>query len=346
VSAEAFVIEMPLRESYRAAGHQLAHRTGVIVQVTADELSGWGEFVEIPGYSRETVETALATLLGTPVTHSNPMAVAARRTAELDLEAKGRGVSLTELLGGTPGRVPSGAVVARFGDLVGTVEEASRRVGDGYRKIKIKIGPGFDLEPLGEFRSRFPDVALAADANGTYEPGAVPAAIDEIGLLYLEQPHSPHRGWQASAELREQLSTPICLDESITGLPTLRSAIAARACDVVNVKPARLAGLRQAVEMHNLAVSSGLSLVVGGLLETGIGRAASLAVSRLPGFTIPADLSASDRYWNRDLTLPAWALDDGYLEVSNQSGIGIDVDIPYLESVTVSRHALPAGTGH
>ncbi|MDH3539301.1 MAG: o-succinylbenzoate synthase [Acidimicrobiia bacterium] len=344
--AEAFIIEMPLRSGYRAAGHQLRSRRGIIVQVAADGLSGWGEFVEIPGYSTETVETALSTLLEAPVTHSNPMAVAARRTAELDLEAKVRGISLTALLGGTPGRVPSGAVVARFGDPAGTLAEASERVADGYRKIKIKVGPGFDVEPLGELRARFPEVSIAADANGAYAPGAVPAAIDEIGLRYLEQPYPPPTDWRAFTELRDRLSTPICLDESITGLPTLRSAIASRACDVVTVKPARLGGLRQAVAAHDLAVRAGLSTVIGGLLETGIGRAASLALGRLPGFTIPADLSASDRYWERDLTVPPWALDDGHLAVSDRPGIGVDIDLPYLETVTVSRHSLPSGTEH
>jgi O-succinylbenzoate synthase len=274
------------------------------------------------------------------------MAVAARRTAELDLEAKTSGISLAGLLGATPGSVPSGAVVAHFGDLEGTLEEASRRVADGYRKVKIKVGPGFDIEPLRELRRRFPEAMLAADANGTYEPGAVPAAIDEIGLRYLEQPYSPHTDWRAFAELRTALSAPICLDESITGLPTLRSAIATGACDVVNVKPARLTGLRQAVEVHDLAMAAGLDLVVGGLLETGIGRAAALALARLPGFTIPADLSASDRYWERDLTLPSWILDAGHLTVPERPGIGVDVDLRYLESVMVGRHSLPPGKGH
>jgi O-succinylbenzoate synthase len=346
VHAEAFVINIPLRAGYRTAGHQLTHRSGIVVRVAADDLSGWGEFVEIPGYSKETVETALATLQGAPVTHSNPMAVAARRAAELDLEAKVRGVSLTELLGGTPGPVSSGAVVARFGDLDGTLAEASRRVEEGYRKVKIKVGPGFDFEPLRELRAWFPEMSIVADANGTYEPGAVPPAIDEIGLLYFEQPYPPHVHWRAFAELRAGLSTPICLDESITGLPTLRSAIGAGACDVVNVKPARLAGLHQATEVHDLALSAGLRMFVGGLLETGIGRAAALALSRLPGFTLPADLSASDRYWERDLTLPPWVLADGQLAVPDRPGIGVDVDIPYLESVTVARHSLPPSRGH
>ncbi|RZV42270.1 MAG: o-succinylbenzoate synthase [Acidimicrobiia bacterium] len=341
MEADAFVIDIPLRSGYEAAGHGLSRRRGVIVALSDAGLTGWGEFVELPGYSPETTETALASLAGSPVTHSNPMAVSARRTAELDLEAKTRGVSLAALLGASPGPVAAGAVVARFGDVAATLSEAAERVAEGYRKLKIKIGPGFDLEPLAELRNRYPDLALAADANGAYRPGEVPSGLDEVDLLYLEQPYRPETGWEAFARLRTNLSTPICLDESITTLPTLRSAIAAAACDAVNVKPARLVGLRAAVEIHDLAVDAGLGLVVGGLLETGIGRAASAALARLPGFTFPADLSASGRYWDRDLTTPEWELVDGTLEVMDRPGIGVEVDADYLDEIAESRHSLP-----
>ncbi len=340
MQSEAFVIRVPLVSGYRSAGHTVTSRRGVIVAVTGDGATGWGEFVEIPAYSAETVETALAALSGAPVTHSNPMAIAARRTAELDLEAKTRGIPLTELLGGSPGPVPAGAVVARFGDLAATLDESEARLEDGYRKLKIKVGPGFDVEPLRELRVRHPDVALAADANGAYEPGTVPPEIDELDVLYLEQPYPPQADWRSFSQLRTRLSTPICLDESITGPPTLRSAIAAKACDIVNLKPARLAGLRPAGEMHDLAVEAGLGLVAGGLLETGVGRAAVAAFARLPGFTFPADLSASDRYWERDLIDPPWTLTEGHLTVSDGAGIGVEVDTDFLEEVTVSHHSL------
>jgi O-succinylbenzoate synthase len=332
VNSEAFVIEMPLKAGYAAAGHRLSTRSGIIVRVAADGLAGWGEFVEIPGYSRETVETALARLSGAPVTHSNPMAIAALRTAELDLEAKQRGVPLTELLGG--------AVVARFGDLAGTLEEAAGRLADGYRKIKIKIGPGFDVEVLTALRNEHPGIPLAADANGSYQPGAVPPAIDDAGLLYLEQPYPPETPWDAFARLRAGLATPICLDESITGPPTLRAAIAGGACDIINLKPARFTGLRPARELYDMAVAAGLGLVAGGLLETGVGRAATAALARLPGFIFPADLSASDRYWERDLIDPPWTLTDGNLTVSDGAGIGVEVDTAFLEEVTVSHLSL------
>jgi len=339
VNSEAFVIEMPLKAGYAAAGHRLSTRSGIIVRVAADGLAGWGEFVEIPGYSRETVETALASLSGAPVTHSNPMAIAALRTAELDLEAKQRDVPLTELLGGEPGPVASGAVVARFGDLAGTLEEAAGRMADGYRKIKVKIGPGFDVEVLVALRNEHPDIPLAADANGSYQPGEVPPGIDDAGLLYLEQPYAPETPWDAFASLRADLVTPICLDESITGPPTLRAAIAGGACDIVNLKPARFTGLQPARELHDMAVAAGLGLVAGGLLETGIGRAATAALARLPGFSFPADLSASDRYWERDLIDPPWTLIDGQLAVLDNAGIGVEVDTAFLQEVTVSHHS-------
>jgi len=342
VNSKAFVIEMPLRQPHAAAGHMVDSRRGVIVNVSDGSSNGWGEFAELPGYSTETIETALAALAGDPVTHSNPMAIAAKRTAELDLEAKQRGIPLTELLGGTPGAVEAGAVVARFGDLAATIDEAGRRLGEGYRKIKIKIGPGFDIEPLSELRSQFPESTLAADANGAYQPDQVPPQMDELELLYLEQPFPATAPWDSFAGLRRSLSTPICLDESITGPPALRAAIASAACDVVNLKPARLAGLAQAVEMHNLASSAGLGLVAGGLLETGIGRAAVAAFARLPGFTFPSDLAASSRYWDQDLTIPEWHLDAGSLGVSEQPGIGVSVDTARLAEVTISEHSLPS----
>lgn len=339
--AEAFVVEIPLLARYQAAAHTLTHRRGIIVEVSHGGLSGWGEFVELPGYSRETTETALASLTGAPVTHSNPMALSARSTAELDLQAKQRGLPLTGVLGGTAGAVASGAVVAHFGDVAGTIAEGEERIREGYRKLKVKIGPGFDIEPLTELRSRHPGALICADANGSYTPAAVPSALDEMGLLYLEQPFAPKTEWSAFARLRSDFSTPICLDESVTGLPTLRAAIAAAACDVVNIKPARLGGLGKAVELHDLAESAGIGLVVGGLLETGIGRAAALAVARLPGFSFPADLSASNRYWERDLTIPAWELTDGNLTVPEAPGIGVDIDLDVLDDVTLSRHSLP-----
>lgn len=344
VEATALVIEIPLRGEYRAGGHGVVRRRGVIVRASDGTHSGWGEFVELPGYSPETVETALANLNGTPLTHSNPMAVAALRTAKLDLEAKQRDMPLATLLGGEPGPVVAGAVVGRLGDLPGTLAEAKQRISEGYRKIKLKIGPGFDIAPLTALRADHPELALAADANGGYEPDGVPSQLADLGLLYLEQPFPALTRWEESAELRARQGIPISLDESITGPPTLRSAVAAGACDIVNLKAARVAGLRAAKDLHDLACESGISLVAGGLLETGIGRAAALALARLPGFTFPADLSASDRYWDQDLVNPPFSLQNGNLTVSPKPGLGVEVDEDRLAAVTLSQHSLPTRT--
>lgn len=340
----AHVIEMPLRTSHRAAGHEISVRRGIIVEATDGEHTGWGEFGELPGYAPETLETALAALSGSPITHSNPMAVAAARCAELDLEAHRRLTPLVGLLGGTPGPVTAGAVVGRHGDVAATLAEAALRIGEGYRKLKVKIGPGFDVEPLAALRDLHPSTGLAVDANGAYEPGTVPPDLAALDLLYLEQPYAPWVEWKAFAELRSSLAVPICLDESITGLPTLRSAIAAAACDVINLKAAPLAGLRTAVELHDLARDAGLGLVAGGLLETGVGRAAALALARLPGFTYPADLGASNRYWERDIIEPGFRLENGVLAVPNRPGLGITVDRDALEAHTVSQHSFPTRT--
>lgn len=339
---DAFVIDMPLRHPYTASGHAVSTRRGIIVRLTDGEFAGWGEFVELPGYTHETVDTALAVLSDEPVTHSNPAAVASLRTAQLDLEAKRTGVPLATLLGGKPGPVSAGAAVAHLGDEEATVRAVAERVAEGYEKIKVKVGPGFDVAPLQAVREEHPSLPLAADANGAYQPGQVPVELDGIGLLYLEQPYPPTTPWSEFAALRTRLTTPIGLDESITGPPTLRSAIAAAACDVVVLKAARVAGLRTAAAMHDLAMSAGLDLVAGGMLETGIGRGAAAALACLPGFTITADLSASDRYWEHDLTEP-WELVDGALIVGDQPGIGVEVDQARLRSVTVAHHQLSGG---
>jgi O-succinylbenzoate synthase len=341
MQARAFVIEMPFLGDYETGSHAVSSRRGIIVSIADGTHTGWGEFVELPGYSLETTETALAALEMDPLTHSNPMAVAARRTAELDLRAKQESKTLTALLGAEPGPVAAGAVIGRFGDLLGTLAEAQRRIAEGYQKLKIKIGPGFDVVPALAIRSELPGVLIAADANGSYAVGEVPAELDEAELAYLEQPYAPSTDWKSCARLRSQLSTPICLDESITGPATLRSAIAAGACDLANLKAARHAGPAQAVELHHIAQSAGIGLVAGGLLETGIGRAAALALARLPGFTMPADLSASRRYWDRDLVTPPWELTNGTLVVPDAPGIGVTVDESALEAVTVASHLLP-----
>lgn len=340
MEGEAYVVELPLRTPYTAAGHQLTTRRGIIVRVSASDHTGWGEFAEIPGYSRETVDTALAALTGEPVTHINPMAVAARRTAELDVEARRQSQPLTSLLGGTPGPVAAGAVIARFGDLDGTVAEAEARVADGYGSLKVKIGPGFDIEPLRALRDRFPEVTIAADANGAYGLDELPPGLDDLDLRYLEQPLDARTGWRELASLRTRLTTPICLDESITGPPGLRAAVSAGACDFVTIKPARVAGLPTAAGMLEYAREAGIGVIAGGLLESGIGRAAALAFARLPGVVNPADLSGSERYWHRDLTEPAWELSGGSLHVPDRPGIGVEVDLDYLDSVTTSRHRL------
>lgn len=331
---------MPLRSEYDASGHAVSLRRGIILSVMDGDLTGWGEFVELPGYSRETTDTAIAALRKDPLIHSNPMALAARRSAELDLQAKQAATPLTSLLGAGPGPVEAGAVVARVGDVDGLIAEAQNRVAEGYRKLKIKVEPGFDIVPVRALRESFPAVAVAADANGSYSSGEVPRELDDFGLLYLEQPYPARTDWRELAALRGSMETPIGLDEAITGPPTLRSAIATSACDLVTLKPARYAGLEQAIELHDLAQESGLGLVAGGLLETGIGRAAALAFARLPGFTMPADLSASDRYWERDLVEPPWTLDDGRLIVTDQPGIGVEVDRSFLSDVTVATYAL------
>jgi O-succinylbenzoate synthase len=333
MEAIAHIVEIPFRGEYKTATQADRMRRSLLLEVKADGLSGWGEFPELPGYSPETVETALAAFKGRPVTHSNPLAIAAARMAWADLAARQQGRPLTEHLGATPGSVEVGAVVARLRDTHATVEATSWAIAAGFKKVKVKIAPGFDAEPLAAVRSTYPHVAMAADANGSYPGDADLRFLDGFDLAYLEQPLAPSAPWEASARLRAALQTRICLDEAITGPATARSAIAAGACDLMNLKPARLAGFETARVVHDLAAAGGVGLVAGGLLETAVGRSHALAFARLPGFTEASDLAPPSAYLETDLV--ALSHKEGVVVTPSAPGIGFDPDPETLDRYTI-----------
>lgn len=244
-------------------------------------------------------------------------------------------------------RVPSGVVVGMpargsdgtgddFGPLLRRIEV---RLQEGYRRIKLKIEPGRDEAVLRAVREAFGSVDLSVDANGAYGPGDGEALsrLDKFGLSYIEQP-LPAPDIIEHAALQRRLQTPLCLDESIGGMLQARQGLDLGSCRVVNVKASRMGGLTEAVAVHNLCVQAGIPVLCGGLLESGIGRAHNVALASLPGFCLPGDLSASSRYWRKDLVEPAFQLDeDGYIPVPSAPGLGVDVDEDFLEHVTVRR---------
>ncbi len=219
--------------------------------------------------------------------------------------------------------VDVGVSVGIAGSVGALLDEVDGYVAAGYRRVKLKIEPGWDVVPVGAVRGRHPDLALQVDANGAYGRADVAtlAALDPFDLVLIEQPLDEH-DLAGHAALAPQLATPICLDESITSEAAAIGAIEAGACAIVNIKPGRVGGFLEAKRIHDACLERGVPVWCGGMLETGIGRAANLALASLPGFTLPADISASDRYFHTDLTAP-FVLDDSRLRVPDGPGIGV-----------------------
>ncbi|MEZ5218402.1 MAG: o-succinylbenzoate synthase [Ilumatobacteraceae bacterium] len=272
----------------------------------------------------------------------HPMAKAAIEAAVLDAQLRAMNRSLAAALGATRDRVPAGVAVGIAGSIDELLTTVGRHLDTGYRRIKLKIAPGHDLEPVRAIRDRFGDgFLLTADANGAYTlaDASALAALDPFGLSLIEQPLAAD-DLTGHAELARRLSTPICLDESIASPSDARRALDAGACSCICVKPGRVGGMLAAVEIHDLCMARGADAWVGGMLETGIGRAANLALAALPGFTLPGDLSATDRYFARDLTAPV-VVDDGHIAVPTGPGLGIALDTGFLDEVTTWRTTLP-----
>jgi O-succinylbenzoate synthase len=264
-----------------------------------------------PHLTAEAVGTRLAPVKG------HRMAKAAVETAVLDAELRAAGLSLDELL-----------------------EHVAGYVADGYRRVKLKIAPGWDLEPVAAVRARWPELPLQVDANTAYRltDARHLAGLDELGLLLIEQP-LPDDDLAGHAELATLLRTPICLDESIVSAAACRSAIRLGACSIVNIKPARVGGYLEARRIHDVCATFDVPVWCGGMLETGIGRAANLALAALPNFTLPGDTSASARYYERDITEP-FVLDEGRLRVPTGTGIGVTPLPDVLADVTTTVRTL------
>jgi O-succinylbenzoate synthase len=264
------------------------------------------------------------------------MAKAAAEMAVLDAELRANGTSLGHYLGSVRSTVDCGVSVGIHDSVGALLETVSRHVDEGYRRIKLKIEPGRDVEPVRAVRERFPDVPLQVDANTAYRLADARqlAALDAFDLLLIEQP-LPEDEVAAHAELAKIVRTPICLDESITSARAAADAIALGACSIVNIKAGRVGGYLEARRVHDVCAASGVPVWCGGMLETGLGRAANVALASLPNFTLPGDTSASDRYFRRDITEP-FRLEDGRLRVPLGPGIGVAPLPDVLDDVTAS----------
>jgi O-succinylbenzoate synthase len=268
------------------------------------------------------------------------MAKAAVEAAVLDAELQRQQVSLAQWLGGTQRRIPVGVSVGLHDHIDQTVTAVNRYLEQGYVRIKLKIEPGCDVDLVRAVRRAIgPDVMLQVDANAAYTLADARhlARLDEFDLLLIEQPLAEH-DLRQHAQLARMLRTPVCLDESITSVQVAADALALGACSVINIKPGRVGGLLEARRIHDLCQANGVPVWCGGMLETGVGRAANLALASLPGFTLPPDLSASSRYFAHDITRP-FELVDGCLEVPTGHGVGAVPDPQTLRDLdaTVER---------
>jgi O-succinylbenzoate synthase len=357
-------IRLPFLTPFETSGWREEANYSLIVRLFADGVEGWGEAAVSSGpwYNEETYATAwvmLRDVLGPMVLQAdlsgpedidamfarvrgNRIARSGIEFAAWDLFGKLRGQSLSAMLGGTRTRVDVGVSVGVQKDIATLLDVVGGYVNAGYGRVKLKIKPGWDIEPTRAVRERWPDLKLQVDANSIYTLDAADhlAQLDAFDLLLIEQPLA-HDDIFDHAKLQKRLRTPICLDESIVSPEHARWALELSACGVINIKPCRVGGLRSAKQIHDLAQAAGVPVWCGGMLETGIGRAANVALASLPNFRLPGDISASDRYFARDVVRNPFVLNaDSTLSVPDTPGSGAQVDLDFLDSVTVEKLTL------
>jgi O-succinylbenzoate synthase len=357
-------VAMPLVAPFRTSFGVERERDVLLVRAVTGDAEGWGECVAAaqPRYSSEYADGAADVLRRFLVpavaaardldpeaagramafVKGHRMAKSALELAVLDAWLRSRGERLADHLGATRDRVPAGVSVGIMDSVPALLDAVAGYLDQGYLRIKLKIEPGWDLDPVAAVRERFgDDLLLQVDANAAYtlaDAGHL-AGLDRFGLLLVEQPLDED-DLAGHAELARRLATPVCLDESITSARAAVDAVAAGACRIVNVKAGRVGGYLEARRLHDACRDRGVPLWCGGMLETGIGRAANVALAALPGFTLPGDTSASDRYYRQDLTAP-FVLDGGHLAVPPGPGIGVEPIADVLEGLTTSAQWLP-----
>jgi len=363
-AVELIRILLHLKTPFRNALGVMTERDALLVHVITDSGFGWGECVapNDPLYTSEYTAGAHAVLRDHLVPRvidggdlsaeavanrlapiaGHRMAKAALETAVLDAQLRSQDLSLASYLGGTRDAVVCGVALGITESVDALIEsiETFQRV--GYRRFKVKIRPGWDREPLMAVRHHFgPDLPLAADANGAYaaDDAALLASLDDADLVMLEQPFSVD-DLVGHANLAASMRTRICLDESIVSAATAERAIALGACSIVNIKPGRVGGIFEAMRIHAVCQVRGVDAWCGGMFETGVGRAANLALAALPGFTLPADVSPSGRHYVEEIVRPASVMVDGCLPVPTAAGIGVDVRREVVDSLTTEAETL------
>lgn len=354
-------VSLPLRRPFRSAHGEVVTRELLVVRVVTGAGEGWGECAAMDraGYTHEDIHNArlaLATELvpalrmrpvvsatavaSLPARAAHPMAAAALEAAMLDAELRAGGKALSAWLGGTRTEVEAGVAVGIPGSVAELLDEVGAAQAEGYRRVKLKVQPGWDVEPVRAVRERFgDDVVLQVDANGAYRPDDAEhlAGLDPFGLAMIEQPF-PAPSLAEHAALAARLQTPLCLDESITSAAVAARAVALGATAVVNLKAGRMGGLLEARRAHDACLRTGTPVWCGGMLESGLGRAANLALASLPGFTLPGDLSPPERYLAADIVAPL-ARRGPWLAVPGGPGTGA---VPRPEALAAHTVAVEA----
>ncbi|HJR80689.1 MAG TPA: o-succinylbenzoate synthase [Anaerolineales bacterium] len=359
-------ISMPLVAPFETSFGRETERQCILITLQADGLTGYGECVASrePGYNYETTGTAWHILkdfiapliLGKDTADAEDfqkrvegirghhLAKAGIEMALWDLLGKRDGKSLKEMFGGTRDKVEVGVSIGLQESVPALVRTVESYLQNGYRRVKIKIKPGREVEETTAIRRAYPDLRLQVDANSAYtlETAGALKPLDDLNLLLIEQPLFEDDIWD-HRKLQAEFKTPICLDESVVSPRHARYALEMEACRIINIKPARVGGLSQGIMIHDYCRAQNVPVWCGGMLETGVGRASNLALASLPGFVLPGDISASDRYYQRDITNERFVLnEDSTIDILDKPGLGITIDEEALRQSTLSEITLKA----
>ncbi|MED3822450.1 o-succinylbenzoate synthase [Priestia flexa] len=351
-------VKMELLEPFTTSIFTETHKEFILVEILGKNgLSGWAESVASPEpyYKEETLKTnwhimedyLIPLLLQHPVSHpselqklfepirGNSMAKAALEGAMWDLYARSNNEPLWKALGGTKETIDVGVSLGIKDSEYELLKAVEKNCEEGYKRIKLKVKPGWDLDILKAVRTRFPDISLMADANSAYTLGDIDhlKAFDEFNLTMIEQPLA-YDDIIDHAKLQRELQTPLCLDESIYTLDDARHAIALGSCKIINIKIGRVGGLYESKQIHDLCKEHGIPVWCGGMLEAGVGRAHNVAITTLDNFTLPGDTSASSRYFLSDITDPAITVENGVITVPTTPGIGFEPNRKRIEERT------------
>ena len=350
-----YTMKMRLKAPFMTSFGTIQDKTVIVIKATDETgVVGWGEGVAFdnPSYTEETAKTTLHMLkdfliplvLHRKIAHPdevnrlfqpirrNMMAKAAVEGAIWDIYAQRTNQTLAAAIGGTRDKIDIGISIGLQPTNEQLFEVIARRLNEGYKRIKIKIKPGKDVELIRAIRERFGPIPLMADANSAYTIEDLPLLkeLDAYGLMMIEQPLA-YDDLVEHAMLQKTLTTPICLDESITSLADVKRAVMLGSCRVVNLKIARVGGITEAKKIHDYCVAQGMDLWCGGMLEAGIGRVHAVAISSLAGFTMPGDTAGSSHYWYEDIIEPEVTVENGSIEVSNKTGLGYTVRQALIE---------------